>query len=37
MGKMKERCIEVQISALHFDFFKVMYVFGNACVPLCCA
>ena len=37
MGEIKEKCIQVQINALHFDFFKVMHVLGNACIPLCYA
>lgn len=35
MGEMKGKYIQVQISALHFVFFKVMCVLGNTFIPLC--
>lgn len=37
MGERKEKHIQVQIGALHFDFFEGMRVLGNACIHLCYA
>lgn len=37
MGERKEKYVQVQISALHFDFFEGMHVSGNAFIHLCYA